>query len=50
MSKDTTSYEEAVNAAWKYYMAHSYGKDEYRPIVEAQTPMDLINEQDHDPN
>ena len=41
MSKDTTSYAEAVNTAWKYYMAHSYGQDKYRPIVEAQAPMDL---------
>ena len=41
MSKETASYDEAVTTAWKYYMAHSYGQDEYHQIVKTQTPMDL---------
>ena len=39
MSKDLTTYQEAVAECWRYYMAKSYGQDEYRVLPDSHTPI-----------
>ena len=49
MSKDLTTYQDAVTECWRYYMAKSYGQDEYRPLPDSHTPMDLDRKSYHKP-
>ena len=49
MSKDVTTYQDAVAECWRYYIAKSYGQKEYNALPGSHVPMDLDRKYYHRP-